>query len=36
MADKSLLQKFYGRHHHLVDRYEISVIQMTVDLILFR
>ena len=22
---KSLLQKFYGRHHNLVDRYEISI-----------
>jgi hypothetical protein len=26
---KSSLRKFYGRHHDLVDRYEISVSQMT-------
>jgi hypothetical protein len=25
------LQKFYGRHHNLVDRYEMSESQMTMD-----
>jgi len=25
---KSSLQEFYGRHHNLVDRYEISISQM--------
>jgi len=29
---KSSLRKFYGRHHELVDRYEVSVSQMTQDL----
>ena len=29
---KSLLQKLYGRHHDLVDRYGISVSQMTTDM----
>ena len=29
---KSSLQKFYGRHHDLVDRYGISVSQMTTDM----
>jgi hypothetical protein len=29
---KSSLGKFYGRHHDLVDRYEISVSQMTTDM----
>jgi len=29
---KSLLRKFYGRHHGLVDRYGISVLQMTTDM----
>jgi hypothetical protein len=28
-------QKLYGRHHNLVDRYEISISQMTMDLLLF-
>ena len=27
--------KFYGRRHNLVDRYEISISQMTMDLLLF-
>ena len=27
-----LLVKFYGRHHDLVDRYGISVLQMTTDM----
>ena len=31
----SSLQKFYGRHHNLVDRYEISISQMTMNLLLF-
>jgi hypothetical protein len=29
---KSSLRKFYGRHHDLVDRYGISVSQMTMDM----
>ena len=29
---KSSLRKFYGRHHDLVDRYRISVSQMTTDM----
>ena len=29
---QSSLRKFYGRHHDLVDRYGISVTQMTTDL----
>ena len=29
---KSLLRKFYGRHHDLVDGYRISVSQMTTDM----
>ena len=33
---KSSLQKFYGRPHNLVDRYEISISQMTMDLLLLR
>jgi hypothetical protein len=32
---KSLLQKLYGHHHNLVDRYEISISQMTMDLLLY-
>jgi len=32
---KSSLQKFYGRHHNLVDRYKISISQMIMDLLLF-
>ena len=28
---KSSLHIFYGRHHNLVDRYEISISQMTLD-----
>ena len=32
---KSSLQKFYGRHHDLVDRDEISISQMTMDRLLF-
>jgi hypothetical protein len=28
---KSSLRKFYGRHHDLVDRYGIFVLQMTMD-----
>ena len=32
---KSSLQKVYGRLHNLVDRYEISISQMTMDLLLF-
>jgi len=31
---KSSLQKFYGRHYYLVDRYEISISHMTMDLLL--
>ena len=29
---KSSLRKFYGRHDDLIDRYEISVSQMTTDM----
>ena len=29
---KSSLRKFYGRHHDMVDRYEISVSQMATDM----
>ena len=29
---KSSLRKFYGRHYDLVDRYGISVSQMTMDM----
>jgi hypothetical protein len=29
---KSSLRKFYGRHHDLVDRYGISVSQVTMDM----
>jgi len=32
---KSSLHKFYGRHHDLVDRYEISISQMTMNRFLF-
>jgi len=28
---KSSLQKFDGRHHNLVDRYKISISQMTMN-----
>ena len=31
---KSSLRKFYSRHHNLVDRYEISISQMTMNLLL--
>ena len=29
------LQQLYGRHHNLVDHYEISISQMTMGLLLF-
>jgi hypothetical protein len=29
---KSRLKKFFGRHHDLANRYEISVSQMTADM----
>jgi hypothetical protein len=29
---KSSLRQFYGRHHDLVDRYGISMSQMTTDM----
>ena len=32
---KSSLRKFYGRHHDLVDRYGIYVLQMTMDTCMF-
>jgi hypothetical protein len=32
---KTSLHKFYGRHHNLVDHYEISIYQITMDLLLF-
>ena len=31
---KSSLRKFFGRHHELVDRYGITVSQMTSDMFL--
>jgi hypothetical protein len=31
---KSWLRKFYSRHHDLIDRYEISISQMTMDILL--
>jgi hypothetical protein len=34
-APKSSLQKFYGGHHDLIDRYELSMSQMTMDDSLF-
>ena len=33
---KSSLRKFYGRHHELVDRYEVAVSKMASDLYLCR
>ena len=30
----SSLQKFYGRHDNIVDRYEISMSPMTMDILL--
>jgi len=32
---KSSLQKLHGRHHELVDSYEISISQMIMDFFLF-
>ena len=32
---KTSLQKFYVQHHDLTDRYEISISQMIMDLLLF-
>ena len=32
---KLSLQKIYGGHHNLADRYEISISQKTMDLLLF-
>ena len=29
---KSSLQKFYGGHHELVDRYDVSICTMKTDL----
>ena len=31
---QSSIQKFYGRHHNLVNRHEISTFQITMDLLL--
>jgi hypothetical protein len=31
---KSSLQKCYSRHHFLVDRYELTISQMTMNLLL--
>ena len=33
--NSSLQKVFYGRHHNRVDRYEIFISQMTMDLLLF-
>jgi hypothetical protein len=30
-----IAKKLYSRRHNLVDRYEISISQMTMDLLLF-
>jgi hypothetical protein len=30
---KSSLQKFYDRHHDLVDRYDVSISQMRLDIL---
>ena len=35
LLSKTKLQKIYGRHHNLTDRYEISISQMTMDLLFF-
>ena len=32
---KLLLHKLYGRHHDLVDRYDISISQMTMNVLIF-
>ena len=32
---KSFLQKCYGHHHNVVDHYEISISQITMDLLFF-
>jgi hypothetical protein len=32
---KSSPQQLYGRHHHLVDRYEISISRMIKDILPF-
>ena len=32
---KSSLRKFFGRHHDLVDAYDVSVSQMTIDMFSF-
>ena len=29
---KASLRKYYGRHHDLVDRYRVSVLQMITDM----
>jgi hypothetical protein len=33
---KSSLRKFYGHHHDLVNRFKISLSQMTMDTGMFR
>jgi hypothetical protein len=30
---KSSLRKYYGHHHDLVNHYEMSVLQMTTDML---
>jgi hypothetical protein len=32
---KLLLHKLYGRHHDLIDRYDISISQMIMDVLIF-
>jgi hypothetical protein len=32
---KLLLHKLYGRHHDLVERCDISISQMTMDVLIF-
>jgi hypothetical protein len=35
LLTQKLLKQGYSRHHNLVDRYEISISQMAMDLLLF-
>jgi len=31
----SIALNFYGRYHNLIERYEISIFEMTMDILLF-
>ena len=33
---KAALKKFYGRHHDIIDRFDVSVSQMTRDMFTVR